>query len=371
MSRISELPSAGCSESGPDEPTRADPPELRIIRKSSISTFQIHKMKSNYLRINVRLFTARCKETPDLLMKRMVFIGIIAVLAGYMSLIATPVKGQQIKKSSDIYSRDNLVAWCIVPYDSKKRGSEARATMLNELGITRLAYDWRGEHIASFDQEMDALHEHHVKLQSFWLPTGPDPAHDGTIQKVLDLLKRHHEQTELWVIVGGIPGFDSMNQRERVIATAAPIAYLAKRAKEIGCKVGLYNHGGWFGEPENQLAIIDYLKMPNIGMVYNFSHSETQIQKFSDYYPRILPHLLCINLTGLIGTNPATVVPIGTGDLEMKLIKMIHESRYNGPIGIINENFAADAEIGLQMNMNGLKKILMVMGDQKALKTYR
>lgn len=280
------------------------------------------------------------------------------------------IKGQTVKKPADIYSRDNLVAWCIVPFDAKERGPEARAQMLNELGITRLAYDWREKHIPSFDQELDALRAHHIKLQSFWLPTGPDPAHDATIQKILDLLKRHHEKTELWVMVGGIPGFDAMDQKQKVAAAAAPIAYLAKKAREIGCKIGIYNHGGWFGEPENQLAIIDYLKMPNIGMVYNFSHSETQIQRFDDYYPKILPHLLCINLTGLIIPYPATVVPIGTGNLEMKLIKKIHQSGYRGPIGIINENFAADAKIGLQMNMNGLNKILKIIGDQKALKTY-
>ena len=230
--------------------------------------------------------------------------------------------------------------------------------MLDSLGITRLAYDWRPEHIPTFDQELEALKSHHIQLQAFWLPTGPDPAQDETIQKILDLLKRHHVKTELWVMVNGIAGVDTMSQEQKVIATAKPLSYLAKRAAEIGCSIGLYNHGGWFGEPENQLAIINYLKMPNVGMVYNFSHSETQIQRFAEFFPKILPYLLCINLTGLINSYPATVVPIGTGDLEPNLIQTIHKSGYKGPIGIINENFAEDAKVGLEMNMNGLKHIL-------------
>ncbi|GAA4309188.1 hypothetical protein [Compostibacter hankyongensis] len=286
-------------------------------------------------------------------------------------LMAHPVKAQSPQKAPDIYAKDNLVAWCIVPFDVKERNAEERAQMLNELGITKLAYDWREKHIPSFDAELDALKKHRIKLQAFWLVTGPDPAHDANINLIFDLLKRHSEKTELWVMVGGIPGLDDMTQEEKVVAVSKPVAYLAQRAAEIGCKIGIYNHGGWFGEPENQLAIIDYLKKPNIGMVYNFSHSETQIQRFDQFFPKIMPHLLCINLTGLIDSYPATVVPVGTGNMEARLMEKIYKSGYRGPIGIINENFAKDAKIGLEMNMNGLVHILKEMRDKKALKTYQ
>ena len=33
--------------------------------------------------------------------------------------------------------------------------------------------------------------------------------------------------------------------------------YPAKAAAQLGCKVGLYNHGGWFGDPDNELAVLD------------------------------------------------------------------------------------------------------------------
>ena len=36
---------------------------------------------------------------------------------------------------------ENLVAWCIVPFDASKRSPEQRARMLKELGMTRCAYD--------------------------------------------------------------------------------------------------------------------------------------------------------------------------------------------------------------------------------------
>src|SRR5687768_5938683 len=56
-----------------------------------------------------------------------------------------------------IFAKDNLVAWCIVPFDSQKRSPEQRSAMLEKLGLKRLAYDWRAEHIPMFDAEIAAL----------------------------------------------------------------------------------------------------------------------------------------------------------------------------------------------------------------------
>src|SRR6516165_2599240 len=94
-----------------------------------------------------------------------------------------------------LFRRDNLVAWCIVPFDAKKRGPEERAAMLKRLGFQRFAYDWRGEHISSFDAEMDALKKNGIRLQAFWFPG----ALNQDARTILDLLRRHNLQTQLWV----------------------------------------------------------------------------------------------------------------------------------------------------------------------------
>jgi|GEM_PF-443510 len=274
-----------------------------------------------------------------------------------------------LRLRGSIYANDNLLAWCIVPFDSKKRTPEERAKMLRSLGITKLAYDWRAEHIPHFDEELDALKKYDIELTGFWIPVSRDPAHDPTLRLILDLLKRHQVKTQLWCLVGEDPKLDSMTQQQKIAYTAEPVAYIANEAKKIGCTVGLYNHGGWFGEPENQLAIIDYLKMPNIGMVYNFHHAETQIERFPTFFPKILPHLLALNIAGL-KRNSGRVVPVGQGDSEVEMMRIIQESAYKGPVGIINEATHPDAEIGLRMNREGLKRILKALGDTAALNTY-
>lgn len=269
-----------------------------------------------------------------------------------------------------LYAKDNLIAWCIVPFDNKNRTPEERAQMLNKLGINKLAYDWREKHVPTFDAELDALKKHNITLQSFWYYSGPEPENDKNFATIIDLLKRHQVKTQIWTMITGIKNLDNMTQEQKIETVSKPVKYIAEKAAEAGSTVGLYNHGGWFGEPENQLAIIDHLKMPNIGMVYNFSHSEEQIHRFPEFYPKILPHLYAINLTGLQGGIPAKVVPIGEGNIEYKMMQIIEQSNYSGPIGIINEDFAPDAEDGLKMNMEGLKKYLMGQNNKAALKTY-
>jgi sugar phosphate isomerase/epimerase len=295
-------------------------------------------------------------------MKNIKFITASVLL---MLLFHGPLEAQK-----NLYAKDNLIAWCIVPFDNKNRTPEQRAQMLNELGINKLAYDWREKHVPTFDDELKALKKHNIALQSFWYYSGPEPEKDKNFSTIIDLLKRHGVKTQIWTMITGIKGLDSMTQEQKIKALSKPVRYIAEKAAETGSSVGLYNHGGWFGEPENQLAIIEHLKMPNIGIVYNFSHSEEQIHRFPDFYPRILPHLLAINLTGLQGGIPAKVVPVGKGNIEYKMMKIIDESSYDGPIGIINEDFAPDAKDGLLMNMEGIKKYLKDQKNKQALETY-
>jgi sugar phosphate isomerase/epimerase len=278
---------------------------------------------------------------------------------------------QNAPGTDNIYARENLIAWCVVPFDSKNRDPVERAEMLNRLGFTMLAYDWREKHIPEFDQEMEALKSHNIKLQAFWLHSGPNPENDKTLPIILDVLKRDGIQTQIWCMVAGIKDMDKMTQQEKIEAVAKPLGYIADKAAEIGCSVGIYNHGGWYGDPENQLELIKYLKRANIGIVYNFHHAEEDINSFPEFFPKILPHLMAVNLMGLKKGTPVKVVPIGEGDAEAEMIRIVRESAYRGPIGIINEDTAPDAEVGLTMNVEGLKKILQAQSDKAALKTYR
>jgi mono/diheme cytochrome c family protein/cytochrome c-type biogenesis protein CcmH/NrfF len=264
---------------------------------------------------------------------------------------------------SPIFDRRNLVAWCIVPFDSEKRGPEARAAMLQKLGFSRFAYDYRAEHIPTFDQEIEALKKHGVELTAWWFPgTLNDEA-----KMTLAIFKKHGVTPQLWVTGGGDPTKDSAEQRARVVAEAARIRPIALAAAEIGCQVGLYNHGGWFGEPENQIEVIEELKLPNVGIVYNQHHGHDHVDRFSELLQKMKPHLIALNLNGMEpggDRRGQKIVQLGNGSLDLELLKIVRESGYTGLIGILGHT-QDDAEKRLQDNLDGLDWLLPQLNGQK------
>jgi len=267
-----------------------------------------------------------------------------------------------------LFARNNLVAWCIVPFDAKKRGPEERAALLKKLGFTKFVYDWREKDIPDFDRELDALQKHGIKLQGFWTPYPMDPSRPGHVATILELLKRRKIQTELWTMLNPGKDFAGLPREKKVEAASASIADLASKAEAIRCKVGLYNHGGWFGEPDNQIAIVQHVKMRNVGIVYNFHHAHEQMDRFPELLRKMMPHLLAVNINGMkLGTK---ILPVGDGDRELAMLQTLKRSGYRGPVGILGHREELDAEESLTLNLNGLKKLLPSLGEAEAQKTY-
>jgi putative heme-binding domain-containing protein len=236
--------------------------------------------------------------------------------------------------------------------------------MLERLGFTRFAYDYRAEHVPTFDAEIDALKKHHIELTAWWFPQ----TLNAEARQILDVLQRHNTKTQLWVTGGGQLTKTADEQAARVRSEAARIRAIADEATKIGCRVALYNHGGWFGEPENQLAIIDELKLPNVGIVYNLHHGHEHLDRFPELLRKMLPHLWCINLNGMVRDGEAQgrkILPLGQGDLDLQLLKAVVASGYRGPIGILGHT-QDDAEQRLQDNLDGLKWLVTQLNGQAA-----
>ncbi|MBC7851863.1 MAG: hypothetical protein IAF94_00360, partial [Pirellulaceae bacterium] len=129
-------------------------------------------------------------------------------------------------KGIKLFEQKNLMAWCIVPFDSKRRGPEERAAMLEKLGFSMFAYDYRAEHIPTFDDEVKALQRHKVELSAWWFPTELNAEARG----ILDVLKRHKIKAQLWVTGGGGPTKTEDERMARVKAEAARIRPIAEEA---------------------------------------------------------------------------------------------------------------------------------------------
>jgi putative heme-binding domain-containing protein len=264
-------------------------------------------------------------------------------------------------EGSQLFARDSLIAWCIVPFDAKKRGPEERAAMLPRLGFKHFAYDWRAEHLPTFDAEVEALKRHGIALDAFWVAPG-ELNRESRI--ILDLLRRHRLKAQLWVLLDlGADKASGPEQERRVEAAAAKLGPLARDAAKIGCSLALYNHGGWFGEPENQIAIIRNLKsqgIQNVGIVYNLHHGYDHLSRFPALLQALKPYLVALNINGMdeggdkVGRK---ILPLGQGECDLNLLKTIHESGYHGPIGILGHTMD-DAEARLRDNLDGLDWLL-------------
>ncbi len=267
---------------------------------------------------------------------------LLSVLGGPLSIAQN--QSSESDKTS-VLRRENLVAWCIVPFDAAKRGPAERAKMLKELGITRCAYDWRAEHVPTFEQEILEYQKQDIEFFAFW----------SVHEDAFALFEKHKLHPQIWQTLND-PGGE--NQAAKVEAAAQQRLALATRTKAMGCKLGLYNHGGWGGEPENLVAVCKRLRElghEHVGIVYNFHHGHGHIADWAESLQIMLPYLHCLNLNGMNDGAQPKILGIGKGTHELNMIRVILESGYDGPIGILDHRPELNARDSLIENLDGLE----------------
>jgi len=303
-------------------------------------------------------------------MKRHYLYFTILSLFIFQVLFSCSSRKSQLDSNPLLFAKDNLVAWCIVPFDSKNRTPKERAKMLSDLGIKSLAWDWREEHVPILEEEIQALKNHGIVLKSvwFWVDGADGEIMNNSLERILETLKNTGTQTELWV---SFPAsyFENLTEDERIEKGIGTITYLQQRTEEIGCKIALYNHGDWFGDPVNQIKIIEGLEDKNVGLVYNFHHAHEQLDRYDELVNMMKPYLWTVNLNGMRRDGPK-IIDIGKGDEEIHMMEKLKSIDFQGAIGILGHTEGEDIEVVLKRNLEGLQHVLKNMDEQEALKTY-
>jgi len=267
---------------------------------------------------------------------------------------------------AELFQKKNLMAWCIVPFDAAKRSPEERAAMLEKLEIRRFAYDYREEHVPTFEKEILELKKHGIELTAWWFPM----TLNQEAETALSLFQKHNVHPQLWVMGGGDLNMGKDDREKFTAAESNRIRTIAVAAEQVGCKVGLYNHGGWFGQPENQIELIKKIDLPNVGIVFNLHHAHDQLDRLPDVLKMLRPYLLAININGMKTDGERLgqkILPIGNGDRDEDVLLAISKSGYAGPIGILNHT-DEDAEKRLRMNLDGLQKVVDRLSQENTKK---
>lgn len=256
--------------------------------------------------------------------------------------------GKTVNNKADIFRPDNLVAWCIVPFDKNERSPEERGQMLERLGIKKLAYDWREKHVAEFEEEILVCRKYGIEYFAFW----------GEHPEAFALFQKYDLNPQIWMM---FPSPEAGSQQKRVELAGTALMPLVEKTRLMDCKLGLYNHGGWGGEPENLVAVVEWLRSntdaKHVGLVYNLHHGHEHISHFQESLQLMLPYLLCLNINGMNKDGDPKILSLGKGEYEESLLKIIQDSGYNGPIGILGHRAEMDVEIALTENLEGLRTI--------------
>ena len=264
--------------------------------------------------------------------------------------------------SDRLYEPGNLVAWCVVPFDAHKRGPAERAEMLQKLGFTKFAYDWRAEHLPTFDREVVELKKRNIELTAVWFPA----VLNADAKVLLAVIAKHTLTPQLWVM---IPEPAGAVESEKVAAVATALTPIVEAAAKLGCRVSLYNHGGWAGEPETMVAVVKALGKPHVGIVYNLHHGHDHLRRIPAELKRMLPHLHAINLNGTHADGDRTgrkIEVLGEGPEDLPLLRAIGASGYRGPFGILGHT-DDDAEARLADNLAGLARMRAMLAGTPAL----
>lgn len=204
------------------------------------------------------------------------------------------------------------------------------------------------------DAEIEAMQKYHIDILAwyFWI-NSDHPAEVPVVRRTLESFKRHRIHPQIWVASSseyvieewkkrapnGSPfpftakDYEKLTsddqkkvetlsnaivkndyqpmaldaERRRVTREATRIKVLVDLTAPYGCKVCLYNHRGWFGIEDHELAIIhrlDQMGIHDMHMIYNFAHCRDgwhdDSKEFPDLWARIKPYVSVMNLVGLV-----------------------------------------------------------------------
>lgn len=265
---------------------------------------------------------------------------------------------------------ENLVAWAFLNYEPEGRPPEERAQMLQRLGFTKCGYEGHPHLTGQLEEHIIAYRRHNIELIGIYLEIRQaNPLEQDYLIQAIEVIERQQCKLQLWLTIKESL-FKGIPETHRAQIACDYIRPLADKVIPMGCKIAMYNHGGWTGLPSNQVQIIKRLRArydaKDLGIVLNFHHAHPFVDDFSALFQQAQPYLFLVNTNGMrvkvdadgkrVG-NPK-ILALGQGKHEVDMLRIVKASGYIGPIGVIDHVKKVDPEVNLRRNLKALKGIL-------------
>lgn len=251
---------------------------------------------------------------------------------------------------------EELSPWCILGFDTQDRNPQQRIAMLKELGFKKYGFNKGKGHLDEMKEEFKLAKENDIEITSIFLWLNAKRDSIGKLspsnQELLKNLSEVDYKPTIWLSFSN-NFFEDLDDTASKEYAKKMIQFVKSKADELGCKLALYNHHGWFGNPYHQVEIIEGLNL-DLTMVYNFHHAQEYVDDFPKIAKMIKPHLSFVNLNGVKKEGPQ-ILDIGAGDYEFEMIKDLQAEGFNGPWGILGHIKTEDVREVLIRNLEGLK----------------
>jgi len=299
----------------------------------------------------------------------------ISLFCSLFLIACSPEGSDDPSQKGRTFAKSNLHVWAYEEYDAVDRTPEEHAQALVDLGITKAGYISRNaKRVSEFDAYLNTYRKAGIELVAVWTPIHTDtPMEEVQVREFFEVVDRYGLNIQWWLTLE--QDFDAMPEGERMDDALARLRPLVEETNRRGCRLVLYGHGPnrWFTQAENEIEIVERLKaeMPSakLGIVYNFHQSHAQMDRLEAVMSKLQPHLVALNLNGM-RSDHTKIERIGRGDREREMIKIVVDSGWFGPTGIIAHDRNQDAKVTLQENLVGLKKILSELGYHEVAATY-
>jgi len=246
--------------------------------------------------------------------------------------------------------------------------------MLRAMGVTKIIWDWRDEHIDTFDAELDALRQNQIELSGIWTPS-PMPAFEEPeypsrfgvvstrIKTLISEAARRGYTPDLWTQIAfastGMTSTPSEHvHRAEVMRAADHLTGLVRLARGHGMCVVLTNHGGWAGEPRTLVDIVTELArrgLGNVGIGFRLQHAHHLIADLDHHIATMSEHLVAVMLSGADAGAELTgrvILPFGAGSRDRWITHALLESGWQGQL-VVHAVGNDDSEARLLDSLEG------------------